>query len=488
MEDGKVAKEIFDDNYEVVSDWEAWSAEEEACVRRRLDWRLLPLLTVQYMLCFLDRANIGNARIQGMQEDLNLVGFRFNWALTVFYIPYLLVEIPSNVLLKRIGPKIYIPTLIVAFGIVSMGTSFVKSFQGLCVARAFLGLAEGGTMPGMAFFMSCFYKRSELLFRVGLLASAALLAGAFGGFLATGLSRIPEWGVGGSEVHTWRNIFFFEGFITVGFGTLGYFLMPESPQSCMFLSDRERWIAAERIRIEHKELTNEKTEPRHVKRAMLNINNGICCIGFFCTNITVQSFSLFLPTILKSLGWKATKAQLLTVPPYFVACCFSIYLARLSDRYRRRGLFILVCAVLTLTGYSILVSVDKANVKYVAVFFAASGAFPLGPAFLSWGLNNAAGPSIRAVTGAYIVSIGTCGAILATWTYVPSDAPKFTRGHSINLGGQIGVALMGILGIFYTRWENTLRDRGGRDSRLVGLAEEEAHKLGYRHPEFRYLE
>ncbi|KAG0132863.1 major facilitator superfamily domain-containing protein [Tuber indicum] len=490
MQGHSSAKEIHHENYEISSNGDSWSAEEEACVRRRLDWRLLPLLTTLYMLCFLDRWVTDNARIQGMQHDLHLIGFRFNWALTMFYIPYLLVEIPSNILLKRIGilTLILFPALIIAFGIVSIGTAFVKSFQGLCVARAFLGFAEGGTMPGMAFFMSCFYKRGELLFRVGLLASAALLSGAFGGFLATALSRIPEWGAKGSEVHTWRNIFFFEGLITVGFGVLGYFFIPKSPQDCMFLNERERWIAAERMRIEHRELTSEKTELWHVKRAVFNINNVTCCMGFFFCNITAQGFSLFLPTILSALGWRATKAQLLTVPPYTVAFCFSIYIARLSDRYRKRGLFILVCTTLTLTGYSMLVSVSSANIKYVAVFFVATGALPPGPAFLSWGLNNAAGPSIRAITGGYIVSVGTCGAILATWTYISSDAPKYTRGHSINLGGQACLALVALFGIFYTRRENALRDRGGRDGRLVGLAEGQARKLGYRHPEFRYVE
>ncbi|PWW75927.1 MFS general substrate transporter [Tuber magnatum] len=468
METQNAAKEIFDEKCEIASDGESWSVEEEEHVRRRLDRRLLPLLAVLYLLCFMDRWVTRNARIQGMQQDLNLVGFRFNWALTAFYIPFLLIEIPSNVLLKRI-----VPAIIITFGIASIATAFVKNFRELCVARAFLGLAEGGTMPGMAFFMSCFYKRAELLFRVGLLAAAGSLAGAFGGFFATALSRIPEWGVKGSEVHTWRNIFFFEGIITVAIGTLGYFLMPESPSKCMFLSERQRWIAAERMRIEHKELTSEKTELWHVRRAIFNINNVICCMGFFFCNITVQSFSLFL---------------LLTVPPYIVACCFSLAIARLSDYHRRRGLYVLFCAFLTLTGYAILISVDEANIKYIAVFFASSGSFPLGVTFLSWGLNNAAGPSIRAVTGGYIMSIGTCGAILATWTYVPSDSPRFIRGHSINLGGEVCVALIGILGMLYARRENALRDRGGRDSRLVGLTEEEVQKLGYRHPEFRYIE
>lgn len=93
-----------------------------------------------------------------MDKDLHLYGYRFNWALSVFYIVYLLVEVPSNILLKRIGPRWYIPGLVVGFGFVSMCTAFVTSFEGLCVARAVLGIFEGGAMPGIAFYLSSFYK------------------------------------------------------------------------------------------------------------------------------------------------------------------------------------------------------------------------------------------------------------------------------------------------------------------------------------------
>ena len=123
-----------------------------------------------------------------MAVDLHLVGYRFNWALSVFYIVYLLVEVPSNILLKYIGPRIYIPLLVFGFGFVSICTAFVKNFDQLCVARAFLGVFEGGTMPGIAFYLSTFYKRRELYFRIGIFISAASIAGAFGGLFATALS------------------------------------------------------------------------------------------------------------------------------------------------------------------------------------------------------------------------------------------------------------------------------------------------------------
>lgn len=165
-----------------------WTEEEETSIRRKIDRRIVPLVTVLYLFCFLDRANIGNARIQGMAKDLNLVGYKFNWALSVFYIVYLLVEVPSNILLKYIGPRFYIPMLVVGFGFVSLCTAFVQNFAELCACRAILGIFEGGTMPGIAFYLSTFYKRRELYFRIGIFISAASIAGAFGGLFATALS------------------------------------------------------------------------------------------------------------------------------------------------------------------------------------------------------------------------------------------------------------------------------------------------------------
>jgi len=186
-----------------------------------------------------------------MDKDLKLEGYKFNWSLTIFYIIYIFVEVPSNIILKRVGARLWIPFLVAAFGVVSLGTAFVKDFKGLMVARAMLGLVEGGTMPGISFFLSQFYRREELLFRIGFFISASSMAGAFGGLLATGLSKIPAWGVHGAVINSWRNIFFFEGLITILVALLAPFAMPNGPGSCKFLTQRQRLIAVERLVKEH---------------------------------------------------------------------------------------------------------------------------------------------------------------------------------------------------------------------------------------------
>jgi MFS family permease len=199
-----------------------------------------------------------------MENDLQLKGYKFNWVLTTFYISYTAVEIPSNIILKRIGAKIWLPLLTVCFGIVCVGTAFVKTFSQLIFLRFLLGLTEGGMMPGTSFYLSCFYKREELLFRIGVFATSASLAGAFGGLLATGLTKIPRWGSAGSELHTWRNIFFFEGFITIIIGLIAPKFLPRNPGDCKFLNEKETMIAVQRLAIEHRVsfvITTYKMEP-----------------------------------------------------------------------------------------------------------------------------------------------------------------------------------------------------------------------------------
>jgi len=472
---------------EVVIDDFEWTEEEEKQIRHKIDWHCVPLVTWLYMLCFLDRANIGNARIQGMATDLKLEGIKFNMALSIFYIVYLLVEVPSNIILKKVGPRYYLPLLVCGFGLISMSTAFVQSYEGLLGARAILGVFEGGAMPGMAFFLSCFYKRKELLFRIGIYVSAASIAGAFGGLLATGLSRIPEWGVASMRISAWRNIFFFEGIITIISGLLAPIWMPTAPETAYFLNERQRRIAVERLIREQKALPNEAVTFADFKRAIFCIHNYTCAFGFFLINITVQGLSVFMPTILSDLGWTNTQAQLYSVPPYVCACIIAIAIAYVSDKTNRRGIYLAIFAVLAVIGFAVLRWETSANVRYMAVFFVTIGAFPGGPAYLSWAMNNSAGPAVRAVTSAYVVTLGTIGGIVATWTYTTADAPKYFTGHTINLVGQILVVLLSLFGIFYCSWENKQRAAGKRDHRLQGLSEDEQVHLGSRHPAFRYI-
>lgn len=206
---------------------------------RKMDRRLIPMLAVLYLLSFLDRGNIGNAKIQGLQTELHLSGSQYNLCATVFFFTYSAFEIPSNLLLKRFRPSIWLPSIMVAWGTVMTLMGLVRNYHGLLVARSFLGVAEAGLYPGVAYYLTMWYCTEELAFRQGLFFSAASVAGAFSGLLAYAIAKMD--GVGGYA--GWRWIFILEGLLTIVVAVISFFVLYDFPETASFLTTEEKaWV------------------------------------------------------------------------------------------------------------------------------------------------------------------------------------------------------------------------------------------------------
>lgn len=178
-------------------------------------------------LSFLDRTNIGNARLFGLERDLGMTGLDYNIALAVFFPTYVLAEVPSNMMIKKFSPAAWITFIMFIWSIVVIGMGFVTSFGGLVAVRAILGLAEGGLFPGVTYYITLWYRRHECGFRVALFFSAATAAGAFGGLLAAAIGKMN--GVAGRSGWSW--IFIIEGILTIFFACFAYFIIVNSPDS-----------------------------------------------------------------------------------------------------------------------------------------------------------------------------------------------------------------------------------------------------------------
>ena len=173
---------------------------------RKVDWQIVPIALIVYFLSFLDRSNIATGRLNGLETDLKMVSppnrtADYTIAVVCLYPTYILFEIPSNLLIKRVSPKLWIPGLLTAWGIVStlQGTATTK--EGLFIARAFLGLAEAGILPGLALWLTFFYKDEELMLRQALYFSGASLSGAFSGLLSVAIGKMG--GIGGKGGWAW---------------------------------------------------------------------------------------------------------------------------------------------------------------------------------------------------------------------------------------------------------------------------------------------
>lgn len=230
---------------------------DDAALVRKIDMRVLPMLFAIYFVAFLDRyvnciysfhsfvqadpltpprVNISNALTMSMPTDLNLYGNRANIALLIFYIPYIIFEIPSNIVMKKLKPHIWLSGCIIAFGIVMLGQAFVQSYGGLIATRFFLGLAECGIFPGSFYLISFWYKRAEAQKRFTMYWSSVIFAGAFGGLLASAIAKMD--GMRGLE--NWRWIFLLEGIASILVGIFAFFFCADFPQQASWLTGDEK--------------------------------------------------------------------------------------------------------------------------------------------------------------------------------------------------------------------------------------------------------
>ena len=185
-------------------------------------------------LSFLDRTNIGNAKLDGLQKSLKITSGQYNACLSIFFVSYALFEPLTNVLLKRLRPSIFIPIIMTLWGITMVTMGLTHNFQGMMAARFFLGLAEAGLFPGINYYLSCWYKRDEFGIRAAIFFSAAAVSGSFGGLLAAAIGQMD--GIGGKKGWAW--IFILEGLATVIVGIVSYFFVYDFPDEAKFLSDR----------------------------------------------------------------------------------------------------------------------------------------------------------------------------------------------------------------------------------------------------------
>ncbi|KAK4191170.1 major facilitator superfamily domain-containing protein, partial [Podospora australis] len=228
---------------------QALSPEERALrekqLKRKIDIRLLPAVIIMYILNYIDRNNIAAAKLAGLERDLHLSSVEFQTAVSILFVGYLLMQIPSNLFLNKIGkPAIYLPVCMAIWGLISALTAVSTNASGLLANRFFLGFVEAAYFPGCLYYLSCWYTRAELGFRTAVLYSGALISGAFSGLISAGVT----WGMDGARgISAWQWLFIIEGAATVAVAGACYFVLPNFPRTTKWLTTEERELAVWRL-------------------------------------------------------------------------------------------------------------------------------------------------------------------------------------------------------------------------------------------------
>ncbi|KAJ2919272.1 hypothetical protein MD484_g1132, partial [Candolleomyces efflorescens] len=277
------------------------SSIDEKNLMWKVDLHVLPWLTILYLFSFLDRGSIGNAKLYNLEEDLGLTDKQYLICLSMFFLPYALFEPASNVLLRRLSPSIWLSCMMFFWGVVMTLHGIVRSYAGLLTLRLLLGLTEAGLYPGVVYYISSWYKRSETGFRVAIFFSSATVAGAFSGLLAAGIAKMD--GIGGRPGWAW--IFILEGLATVILSVASFWIIQDFPDNANFLSEDERVFIIRRLKADTRFSASGQVFKRaYVWQSLRDWKTYVAMGLYMGFDGPLYAFSLFTPSIINQLGNK----------------------------------------------------------------------------------------------------------------------------------------------------------------------------------------
>ncbi|RMJ02485.1 hypothetical protein BHE90_016172 [Fusarium euwallaceae] len=414
-------------------------SDEEKKLVRKIDLYILPMMWIMYLLSYMDRTNIGNAKIAGMDKDLNLDSNKYSVALVVFFVGYVVFEVPSNMILTRTRPSRYLPAIMFVWGGVTIGMAFTPSYEALVGLRILMGILESGFAPGVLLLLSSWYKSEEQSKRFAVYISAAILSGAFGGLLAGSITS----GLDGAHGKAgWRWLFVVEGAATMGCAIIAFFVLPDFPAttSNAKFSQAERDLAVRRLQRDKQQVTNGEEERmgpwQAFKLSMTNWRTWLFVVGYMAI-VGSSTLSYFYPTLVKGLGYQATTAQYMTIPIFGVAFVVTAITGYFADKKNEwRGVILcawmtvaMLCAIVTCVVYNF--SARYALLVIMAAALWASNGLSLSYASVTFGSMPR---ETRAISLAFVNAMGNLAQIYGAYLFPSEDMPKYLKGFGVISG------------------------------------------------------
>lgn len=380
----------------------------EPQVVRKLTVRLLPVLILSYFLAIIDRANIGVAALT-MNADLGVSAAAFGLAASVFFVPYVVLEVPSNLALERFGARWWIARIMVTWGIFAAAHALVWNVPSLYVARALLGAAEAGFFPGVIFYLTLWFP-SAYRGRIMATFTAGIPIALIIGTPLSGLILNLQGSLG---LHGWQWVYLIEGVPAVLLGALIPFLLPASPEKAAFLSAEERTWLTDTLARERREREAAGGAGRGSKllKALLSPQVIMFAVAYYGLTNLNGAISTFLPQILKPFGLGNTATTFVAAIPYLFGLAGMLVLGRIADRPGRRAFSLYLGLGISLVGLVASATLGMPILKLIALCVTSFGVFGVIPTF--WGLPTAILTGTAAAGGiALINALGNVSSVV----------------------------------------------------------------------------
>jgi ACS family tartrate transporter-like MFS transporter len=397
----------------------------ERRVVAKVSWRLLPYLVLLYVIAYLDRINVGVAHLQ-ITRDRPIGESAWGLGMGLFFPGYFLFEVPSNLILVRVGARVWIARIMVVWGIISASMMFVQGEGSFFVLRFLLGVAEAGFFPGILFYLTRWFRQKDRARAIALFMTAGTITGVIGNPLSGSLLEMD----GMAGLKGWQWLFLLEGLPAIVFGVSVLFFLTERPETAKWLSDEERdWLTRA---LKNEQAAKEGGAGWSLGRTLTHPRVLMLAMIYFLIAFGGYGFELWLPEIVKSLsgGGSNFRVTLLTSIPYLVATIVMVAVAHHSDRTGERKWHVALSAFIAAVGFSAAAYLGNPVLALVALSMAWAGAkalqapfWAMPPVFLS-GAGAAAGMAL-------INSVGNLGGLAGPW--LMGVLKKATHGYSAGL-------------------------------------------------------
>ncbi|KAG1728549.1 MFS general substrate transporter [Suillus lakei] len=426
---------------ELDLDVEFGGIEARNKLERKLLWKLdlrMSMLVLIYILNFIDRNNASAARTRGLATDLHLEGQQFATLLSILYVGYIIMQIPSNMFLNYIGkPSLYLPTCMAIWGIISALTGITTNFIGALLTRFFLGFVEAAFFPGAVFLISKWYKRDEIGARLAILYCGNMISNAFGALIASGILAGMN-GVRGQAA--WRWLFYIEGSLTVAVAVIAVFVLPDFPTTTRWLTDDERRLALKRMEEDAGVGDQAETEQGGFGHGFYLAITDWKVWWFAVLSIAqviALSFVFYFPSLTATLGYNPTASLLLVAPPWVYAVIFTFLWARHSDKTQERFFHMNISNLIGIIGSLISICTMNTAARYLSLFFLAQSYSAL-ILMTTWASNTfPRPPSKRAVCFSLINATQQLGNISGSYIWPINWAPSYRYSYAIVITGYV---------------------------------------------------
>ncbi|KAH7304699.1 putative vitamin H transporter [Stachybotrys elegans] len=436
--------------YPLLADASEEKLEElNKAVKKKLDWVFLPVVTLMLLMNYLDRINVSNARLAGMQEDMHMSDVEWSAGISLFYVGYIISQIPANVVIAKGKPALLLPMVMLGWSAVTICLPLATQPWGFMLCRFLVGITEGPFLPGVALLSSSWYTKEESSFRMAIWHAGNIVSNVCSGLLAAAiLTNMHNIG----SLSSWQWFFIIEGAVSILVAFIGFWGLPNFPNntSTSYMTEEQLQMAQYRMLVSAGGISEDDEGDYWTGFVMACKDPFTWMFAFLHFAIIIgQSFKDFLPSIMDTLGYNRTITYLIQAPPYVIAYLVTLAVSWSSGKYFEHCYHIIGPMVAALVGAVIMISTLNVGARYFGIILLCSGPFVALNIHIPW--ETAVVPRPRTKRAALIAIVNCCSSVSHWFTpyfFLRNQEPRYETGGGLIIVG-CGLSIISCLVI---RW------------------------------------